>query len=366
MQYQIHDLPKSKNLPLPPGVRTSRSEFGIEIILILAYLHYWIGISLDNVCLITNFFTGLGLPKSQTESLLKQLAGDWSKQYETIAELIALQLVVYIDETGWRIGKKSCYTWVFSSSMYVLFRCGVSRKQSEATAILSESFSGIGVTDDYVAYKNMFTQHQLCWAHLIRKAIKLMLQNPDETEYAEFLDQLCLIYNDAKSCQVMEENQAGCDELVKQLQERVKSLCSRCDEKMITPKFAEKQDPPINPTVDHLATFIHLQRELAGNLEKLFVFVEHPQVDPTNNLSERNVRREAEIRKASRCSKSEKGAKRRGIIVTVLASLQTRIGKFTLTNVLSEIEAWIKNGGSRFEQELLAHQSSHPPPNPTC
>jgi len=241
-----------------------------------------------------------------------------------------------------------------------------SRKQSEATAVLGESFSGIGVTDDYAAYKNMFTQHQLCWAHLIRKAIKLALQNPGETEYAEFLDSLCLLYNDAKSCRCCEIDQEGCDEKVKQLQDRITVLCTRREEKVITPAFAKKQDPPIEPTVDHLATFINLQRELANNLEKLFVFVEHPQVDPTNNLSERNVRREAEIRKASRCSKSKKGAKRRGIIVTVLASLQTRIDKFTLTNVLLEIESWTKNGGSRFEQELLAHQSAHPPPIPTC
>ena len=38
--YHIHDLPDSKQLPLPPGLRTSRSEYGIEIILILAFLHY--------------------------------------------------------------------------------------------------------------------------------------------------------------------------------------------------------------------------------------------------------------------------------------------------------------------------------------
>ncbi len=221
------------------------------------------------------------------------------------------------------------------------------------------------MTDDYAAYKNMFTKHQLCWAHLIRKAIKLALQNPNETEYAEFLDSLCLLYNDAKSCRCCEADQEGCDEKVNRLQDRLIALCSRREEKVITPKFAEKQEPPIEPTVEHLATFILLQRELANNLEKLFVFVEHSQVDPTNNLSERNVRREAEIRKASRCSKSEKGAKRRGIIVTVLASLQTRIGKFTLNNVLLEIESWTKNGRSLFEQELLAHQTAHPPPIPT-
>jgi hypothetical protein len=366
VQYNIYDLPASKNLPLPPGVRTSRSEFGIEIILILAFLHYWIGISLDNACEVTNYFTGLELSKSQTESLLKQLANDWGEQYDTIAELMALQMVVYIDETGWRIGQKHCYTWVFSTSMHVLFRCGVSRKKSEATAVLGEDFAGIGVTDDYAAYRTMFTQHQLCWAHLIRKAIKLALQNPNETEYMEFLDQLCLLYHDAKSCQNVETNQTIITQTIKQLQERVTSLCRRRDEKIITPKFAEKQKPVLNPTVDHLATFINLQRELTNNLDKLFVFVEHAEVEPTNNLSERNVRREAEIRKASKCSKSEKGAKRRGVIMTVLASLKTRIPNFTLANVLLEIETWFQRRSSRFQQELLAHQSNRPPPIPDC
>ena len=45
-------------------------------------------------------------------------------------------MIVYIDETGWKVGTKSCYTWVFSTTMHVLFRCGVSRAKTEATAVL--------------------------------------------------------------------------------------------------------------------------------------------------------------------------------------------------------------------------------------
>jgi len=199
--YHIYAPSDAKEVPLPSGLRNSRSEFGIESILILAFLHYWIGVSLDHACQIMNFFTGLQLPKSQAESLLKQLARDWDEQYDTIAELIALQMIVYIDETGWKVGDKSCYTWVFSTAMHVLYRCGVSRKKDEATTVLGDDFAGIGVTDDYAAYKSMFSQHQLCWAHLIRKAIKLALQNPDEQEFGDFLDQLCSIYDDAKELQ---------------------------------------------------------------------------------------------------------------------------------------------------------------------
>ena len=279
--------------------------------------------------------------------------------------------IVYIDETGWKVGKKTCYTWIFSTAKHVLFRCGVSRKKTEATSVLDAFFGGIGVTDGYATYKSLFSEHQLCWAHLIRKAIKLVLQNPDETEYAEFLDQLCGIYHDAKclrdnvAASVIGEplnDAAERKAVVAKLQERIKSLCSRRDEEVITAKAAAKQVPPGEPTASYVETFILLQRELADNVDCLFVFVEHPEVEPTNNRSERNARREAEIRKGARTSKTDSGAKRRSIIGTVLASLQTRIASFTLSNVLAEVGRWVDTGKSLFELELEAIRAKRAPP----
>lgn len=370
--YHLFALPEAASAPLPPGARNSRCEFGIEIILILAFLHYWVGVSLDNAIQIINFFTELPLSKGQAHSLLNQLAGDWDEQYDTIAELIALQMIVYIDETGWKVGAKSCYTWVFSTSMHVLYRCGVSRKKTEATEILGEDFVGTGVTDDYAAYKSMFNKHQLCWAHLIRKAIKLSLKNPHEPQYAEFLDTLCGIYDDAK--QHRQAALAG-DTLpgdtlpgdtpsidaaaIQRLQDRIRELCTRSEQVIITAKAAEKAG--VSATPEPEATFINLQRELVKNLDCLFVFVEQPEVEPTNNISERNVRREAEIRKGARTSKTPKGAKRRSTIVTVLASLQTRI-TFTLGNVLTEVQHWYTSGLSLFESELQRRRTPIPPP----
>ena len=371
LRYDIRDLPDAANLPLPPGVRNSRSEFGTEVILILGYLHYWIGVSQENAISIMNFFLGLELSRSQADSLLTQLADDWELQHDTIAELIALQTIVYIDETGWKVGKKGCYTWIFSTAEHVLFRCGVSRKKSEATSVLGDFFNGIGVTDDYAAYKNLFSEHQLCWAHLLRKAIKLVLQNPDVTEYAEFMDQLCGIYHDAKelrdnvAASVVGEplnDAAERKAVVAKLQERIKLLCSRRGEEIITLKAAAKSEPPIESTPSHVETFLLLQRELADNVDCLFVFVEHPEVEPTNNRSERNARREAEIRKGARTSKTDRGAKRRSIIVTVLASLRTRISKLTLSNMLAEVGRWVDTGKSLFELELEAIQAKRGPP----
>ena len=97
---------------------------------------------------------------------------------------------------------------------------------------------------------------------------------------------------------------------------------------------------PIDPleTDTDTATFIRLHNELVDGIDALFVFVDHPKVEATNNRSERNVRREAEIRKGGRTRKSDKGAHRRSIIMTVLATLNTRFEKFTLNKLLSEVE----------------------------
>ena len=143
----------------------------LEILITLAFLVYWTGMSIDKARGILAFFTGLQLSKSQADSLLSQLATDWQVEYDAIAELIAAAAILYIDETGWKVGKKSCYTWIFSTLSTVLYKCGVGRGKIVLTEVLGEQFDGIGVTDDYSAYHTQFTEHQLCWAHFLRKAI---------------------------------------------------------------------------------------------------------------------------------------------------------------------------------------------------
>jgi transposase len=349
--YHIYGLPIATELPSVAGLRNSRSEYGIEIILTVAFLHYWIGISLDHVCEVMAFFTGLDLSKSQANSLLNQLSTDWEQEYDTIAELLAQQLVIYVDETGWQVGKQACYTWVFSTAMQVLFRCGVGRGKAEAQAVLGEQFDGIGVSDDYAAYKSLFHQHQLCWAHLLRKAIKLMLQQPTEPTYRQFLDELYDLYQQAVRWQKDKRLTVGRAQKVERLQAQLRQLCGRAYE----PLDAETMPP-------HEQTFIRLQNELVNGLEALFVFVAHPQVEPTNNRSERNLRREAEVRKGGRTSKTQPGAQRRSIIMTVLATLNTRFDQFTLGHLLDELARWAELGLSQFQTELAGMTQANAPP----
>jgi len=351
--YRFFSHRETKALPSLPGVRNRLSEYGLEVILIVAFLHYWVGISLDHTCGVVQFFTGLALSKSQANSLLNQLRDDWADTYDTIAELLSHQMVIYIDETGWKVGKDTCYTWVFSTAMHVLFRCGVSRAKAEAQAIVGEQFAGIGVTDDYGAYQALFTEHQLCWAHLLRKSIKLMLQHPEEAAYKPFLDELYQIYQQAVRWQQDQRLSTGRAAKVEALQSRIRNLCERAG------TVIDQDTMP-----GHEQTFIRLQNELVNGLASLFVFVAHPQVEATNNRSERNVRKEAMVRHSGRTSKSQAGANRRGIIMTVLATLNTRLQAFTLQALLDEIARWADDGISLFQAELEQIKLAHAPPTP--
>lgn len=339
--YHIYGLPMATQLPEISGLRNSRSEYGIEIILTVAFLHYWIGISLDHVCEVMAFFTGLEVSKSQANALLNQLSHDWEQEYDTLAELLAQQLVIYVDETGWQVGKEACYTWVFSTPLHVLFRCGVGRGKAEAQAILGEQFGGIGVSDDYGAYKYLFSEHQLCWAHLLRKAIKLMLQYPHEGHYRQFFDDLYELYQQAVRWQKDQRLSVGRGKKVERLEAHLSELCTRWQETV------EPQTMPIGEQ-----TFIRLQQELMKGIGALFVFVANPQVEPTNNRSERNLRKEAEVRKGGRTSKTQKGAQRRSVIMSVLATLNTRFETFTLDHLLAELARWSERGLSQFQAEL--------------
>ena len=130
------------------------------------------------------------------------------------------------------------------------------------------------------------------------------------------------------------------------LQSRIRMICRRYGE--ILDDTASVDD----------AKFVRLQNELVDHAEKLFVFVLHPEVEATNNRSEHQVRPEAMARKTARTSKTQAGAKRRGIIMSVLASLSKRMEKFTLGNLLAEINRWIERGQSVFREELASLQAA--------
>jgi transposase len=328
-----------------PGV-TPRCEYGLEILVIVAFLVYCIGISLDKACAVLGFFCQLPLSKSQADALLRQLAQHWDGEFDLLCALLAHAAVVAMDETGWQVGNVGCSLWAFASQLHRVFLFGCPKDDATLDQMLPpDVFAGVGISDDAAVYRDRFGHAQKCWAHLLRKAIRLALLYPRKTTYQRFLDRLLALYHDAKRAAADGRLGATGRQLrVADLESRLMELCMPYLGNTSAELPAHERD------------FINLANELIRLLlaGELFTFVLIPGVEPTNNAMERQLRNPALDRKARRTNRTAAGAHRRSVIVSVLESLRANLPTFNLATVLAEVGRWLTEGVSMFARQWQA------------
>jgi transposase len=343
--YQVYRGPGNRYGRIP-GV-LGRSEYGLEIITEIAYLVYIVGLSFDKVCLLLNFFQNLRLGKSQANALLYRLSRDWEHEFDLLCTLLANSLVVHADETSWSLNS----VWAFLSEKARVILFGVHKDGATLKKVLDPaSFAGIVISDDAAVYAD-FTESQKCWAHLLRKAIKLTLQDPNNTEYRGFTDRLLEIYRGA--CRVQRDQRLsdeGRARKVRVLDAEIIELCEGM--------WLADLPPTEGLENDYRLLVNELMRLMVRN--ELFTFVTakpttQPNgttkpVDGTNNEAERTLRGVAQARVTGRTNKTGNGARRQTILTSVLESLRLFLPTFTLSSVLEELKRWWATGQSCFEK----------------
>lgn len=352
--YEIYRGPHSQYGKID-GV-LGRSEFGMEIVLSLAYLVHVTRISFDKACQLLKFFQNPTLKKSQADALLHQLSQAWEGEFNVLCTLLANSAVVHADETSWSIHS----VWAFLSEKARLLFLGVHKDAATLEVILDpQTFQGIVVSDDAAVYGN-FSQSQKCWAHLLRKAIKLTLLEPSNLDYRQFTDRLLEIYRAA--CRVQQDQRfhdEGRKRKVAELDDQIVELCGG---------VWSADLPPLEGPDDDLRLLCNELMRLMLD-RQLFVFVtaaavtfpngETQPVGGTNNEAERTLRSPAEARKTGRTNKTTRGARRQTILVSVLESLRLHVAAFTLPNLIEEIRRWGRTGKSCFAR-LLAKMKLKP------
>jgi hypothetical protein len=341
--YQVYRGPNNR-YGVIPGV-LGRSEFGLEIVTEIAYLVYLVGLSFDKVCMLLKFFQNLKLRKSQADALLYRLSRHWEQEFETLCTLLAHSLVVHADETRWSVNS----VWAFLSEKARLLLFGVPKDAATLQGILDPAtFAGLIISDDAAVYEN-FTAAQKCWAHLLRKAIKLTLQDPNNADYRDFTDALLAIYRQA--VRIQRDGRLGDGGRARKVAALDEEIVQRC-----LPLCFE--DAASFQGLDH--DFCLLVKEVFRLMikQELFQFVTAapaPQpngvsnpVGGTNNEAERTLRGAAQARTTGRTNKTLQGARRQTILTSVLESLRLYLKTFTLTSVLAELERWWTSGQSCF------------------
>ena len=127
--------------------------------------------------------------------------------------------------------------------------------------------------------------------------------------------------------------------------------------------------PPLEGTADDYRLLANELMRLMLQ-QQLFTFVTAVPVEQTdgetipvagtNNGAERTLRGPANARDMGRTNNTERGARRRTVIESVLESLRVQLATFTLSSVIDEIFRWCDRGQSCFD-DLLAELSLPPP-----
>lgn len=336
--YHIHAGPDGR-VPQIPGV-PQRGGYGSEIITALAFQHYMSGLSLDTVIGEFAFYWNLTLRKSQADAMLNRLAKEWLPEFDALCQLLAVSAVVSADETSWSLN--SVWTFLSEQARLTIFGC---RKDGPTLAVLlkKETFQGTVVSDDAAVYQG-FLHAQKCWAHLLRKAIRLTLLKPDRPQYREFLDALLEIYRKGKAIAADKRlSEAGRRSRVAALFEAV-CACT-----------ATRTNDETPPSDDAERDFINLTHEIGRLLiaDELFNYAIDPEVDGTNNISERQLRQPAQARLTGQTNKTIPGARRRTVIASVLDSLRLHLPQLTLRAVQAELQRWQETGQSVFRRLVL-------------
>ena len=235
-------------------------------------------------------------------SAIHQTAQQAQPAVAAILDRIRASPVVHADETGWRQNGNNGYVWTFSTptERYFLRR---GRGKAVVDEALSESFSGVLVSDFYAAYHHYDGPKQRCWAHLLRDIHDLVALYPKDTALAQWAAAVHQLYVEARSFTHPQAQRRRTAQLAWERQLLV-----------IGQPFL----------ADPLALQGRLCRRIERHIKELFVFVAEPDVPSDNNPAERSLRHLVISRKVSGGTRSERGTESKMTLASVFGTWRAR------------------------------------------
>jgi len=207
-----------------------------------------------------------------------------------------------IDETPSKERCRRVWIWVFVALYFTVFSIRGSRKRDELDATIGHQYDGI-VTSDRAKMYHHLDYVQYCWAHLKRDFQSLADSKHDMAcEIGEALGrQTQKLFRQHARYRDGTISYAGLKSSLGSVRREVESLLLR------------------GLKCDHRKTS-GMCEELCKNRERLWTFLEHEDVPPTNNHSERALRSAVIWRKLSFGTQSESGSR---FVETLLTILET-------------------------------------------
>src|SRR5512132_1453133 len=89
--------------------------------------------------------------------------------YDRLVEAARRSVVQHVDETGWKIGGRSAWLWVFADEHATLYRIRRSRGHEVVVEVLGDDYQGVRVSDCFLAYDPLKFKKSKCSSHLLKR-----------------------------------------------------------------------------------------------------------------------------------------------------------------------------------------------------
>jgi transposase len=238
---------------------------------------------------------GLDMTNVRVQNISQRTAHRLLPEYNKHIKLLRASRVVYADETDYKINGITYWLWSFTTEHQTVY---VIRKQRNANVpleILGKTYEGIITSDGHTAYRKIGSGQQRCWSHILTDSKDLAKNFGKEAKYVH--TQLKKIFAEAKTF-----NHNGTEKDIEQLKKKIFLITQRHYKNHFVWRFT--------------------QNLYKRDINNLFLFVTTPDVEPTNNISERELRKIVIIRKISNGSRSKQGADNTATLLSILQTLK--------------------------------------------
>ena len=333
---------------LPDGV--GPSPFGPRLCAVVAVWAIKFHLSRRQIQALLHSLYGMAISTGAVQAIIERAAEACEPAVKDLQAAIQKAAVVNADETGAAhqgggAKKKRHWLWVAATVFGAIYVVAADRGTEALDKLLGKDFKGVVGCDRWRPYESLYGEkRQLCWAHLGREGqsaidrAEVMLKSKDEAVRAR--SEALLAWGKAF---------LGLYDVMFKSWHRFKDG-GMCRKGLIGAMVSHK-----------VAFFKHLQagalladkkvartcRDLMRQWKVLWTFVTVAGVEPTNNEAERALRQPVLLRKKSQGTRSEKGKKTLGTLLSVVETCRRQA-----RSIIDYIEVAIQN-----------HRAGLPPPS---
>jgi len=292
----------------PVGLEPTRT-FGPQIEALLGYLHERHHVSYERLAEVCRDLFGLQISEGGIDLALRRLAERARPTYEAIGAEVRAGPVIGSDETGARVAGKTAWQWVFQTpeaSYHVI----VPRRNAEViAAFLGETRPESWVSDLWSPQLQVDAQtHQICLSHQIRNLTYAV----EADGYVGRVWAIELRHLLGRAVHLHQIRATLTPASFTRRRRRIENAIDRLVFRTFLPDQADT------------ANARRLQERYRQHRASLFVFFDRPDVPPTNNASEQDLRPSVIHRKVTGGFRSQLGADISASFMSLLTTARKR------------------------------------------